>query len=263
MSSSDWWKSALTGTPLRTDADRVYYIETPEDAFADTQQDVPRHRWTKMRRSHYDWLAQELEKLPPGQKIVDIGCGQSQFRDLLDRHYACGVDFYPYPMARLVTDLNGALPLEDGSCDVAVLSNVLEHIFEPRFLLSEMNRILKPGGHMLIVVPFMIKLHQPPYDFFRYTNYALERLCSEAGFAQIRVEGVGNIFDIYDLDRNVRAKVLRRETAGFRKFMVRALLWGARKCDTFAQRQLPPGVRDAADRDGFPHSFAVHAETAA
>ena len=60
MTGPDWWRGALTGDPLREDADRVFYIETPEDAFADTQQDVPRHRWSRMRRSHYDWLAGEL-----------------------------------------------------------------------------------------------------------------------------------------------------------------------------------------------------------
>jgi len=259
MTEPDWWRKALTGAPLHADDDRVYFIETPADAFADTQEEASRHRWSRMRRSHYDWLARELEILPTGQRMVDIGCGQSQFRDLVDRHYVCGIDFYPYPAARVVTDLNRDLPLADSCCDIAILSNVLEHIYEPRSLLAETGRILQSGGRMLIVVPFFIKIHQPPYDFFRYTNFALDRLCREAGFAEVRVEPLGNLFDTYELDRSVRARILRRESAGPRRFALRGLMWAERKCDAIVHRLLPRGVRESADRDGFPHSFAVHA----
>lgn len=258
-SPETWWDTALDGTPLRRDGDRAYFIETPEDVFTDSQPDAPRHRWSKMRRSHYDWLAGEVDTIPAGQRVVDIGCGQSQFRDLFSDHFPCGIDFFPYPGAKVITDLNQPLPLRDGACDVAVLSNVLEHIFEPRSLLTETYRLLASGGHLLVVVPFFIKIHQPPYDFFRYTSFALDRMCHEAGFEDVRVEPIGNLFDTYDLDRSMRAKILRREAGGARRFAVRSLLWAERKCDAMMHKMVPHGLRNAPDQDGFPHSFAVHA----
>jgi SAM-dependent methyltransferase len=260
-SANDWWRDALDGAPIRSDADRAYFIETPSDAFTDTQENVPRHRWTRMRRSHYDWLAKALSTAPAGQRVVDIGCGQSQFRDLLAPHAACGIDFYPYAGAKIVADLNMRLPLKDDSCDAAVLSNVLEHIYEPRSLLAETRRILKPDGIMLVVVPFMIKIHQSPYDFFRYTNFALDRLCRDAGFAEVAVEPLGNLFDTFDLERGVRARILRRETDGWRRQAMRGLMWIERKCDAAIHAILPSGVSAGGpDRDGFPHSFAVRAK---
>ena len=259
MTAEHWWRDALDGIPLRDDGDRVFFVEPPADAFTDTQQNAPRRHWSRMRHAHYEWLAGELGALPGGRQAVDIGCGQSQFHDLLEPHFPCGIDFLPYAGARIVSDLNGRLPLVNESCDVAVLSNVLEHIYEPRILLAETGRILKNGGHMLIVVPFLIKIHQPPYDFFRYTNFALERLCREAGFSDVRVVPLGNLFDTHDLERQVRARILRRECTGIRLFAMRAMLLAERKCDRLIQKLARPGVRNAPDRDGFPHSFAVHA----
>ena len=246
---------------MRSDAMRVYFTEAPPDVFTDTQEDVPRHRWSGMRRSHYDWLERQLDAFPDGRRVIDIGCGQSQFHDLLSRHRSCGVDFYPYRAARVVADLNTGLPFDDATCEIAVLSNVIEHIYEPRRLLAETRRILEPSGAMLLVVPFFIKVHQPPYDFHRYTGFALERMCREAGFSSIRVEPIGNVFDVTEVDRSIRAKVLLREAAGLRKIAVRALLHLERRCDGLIQALLPAGARVRADTDGCPQSFAVLALT--
>lgn len=250
----------MTGTPIRSDKDRVFFIETPSDAFADTQGDVPQHRWSGMRRSHYQWLKQQLGALPDGRRVIDVGCGQSQFRDLLARHYACGIDFFPYPGAHVVTDLNAPLPFVARSCEVAVLSNVLEHVFEPQRLLAEVRRVLEPGGQMLIVVPFFIKVHQPPYDFYRYTGFALQRLCRGAGFARVDIEPLGNVFDIIEVDRKIRARILRRDATGFHLFAVRALLYGERLLDRALLSLLSTSARGEAGSEGCPQSFAVRAQ---
>jgi SAM-dependent methyltransferase len=260
MIDAPWWRDALVGSPLTEEDGRVFFVETPGDAFTDTQEDVPRHRWSRMRRSHFHWLEAELGHLPEGSRLVDIGCGQSQFRELVAVHRACGIDFFPYSGANVVADLNRPLPLASGSCDAAVLSNVLEHIYEPRALLAETARILRPGGRMFVVVPFFIKIHQPPYDFFRYTNFALERMSREAGFGSVRVDSIGNVMDTFTLDRIVRGRILRREVSGMKRSLMRGLLWGERICGTLAERIAPEGLMDAPDRDGFPHSFAVLAE---
>jgi SAM-dependent methyltransferase len=260
MTNTDWWRDELAETPLRWENDRAYFTDSPADVFTDTQTEVPRRHWSRMRQSHYDWLRNALEIGPGGQRVIDIGCGQSQFHDLLERHYPCGIDFYAYPRANIISDLNGTLPLANNSCDVAVLSNVLEHIFEPRALLAETHRVLANGGHMLIAVPFLIKIHQPPYDFYRYTHFALERLCRETGFSEIRVEPLGNLFDTHDLNASVRARILRRETTGWQYQFMRVVLALERKLNNAAISVLGQEKREAIDEDGFPHSFAVFAK---
>ena len=76
------------------------------------------------------------------------------------------------------------------------MSNLLEHMPEPLSLLKECNRILKRNGRLIMTVPFLIKVHQAPYDFLRYTEYMLQRLFLEGGFENFRIEKIGNIFDV-------------------------------------------------------------------
>lgn len=258
MTMVPWWQEVLSHSPLHQEGLRCFFVDSPDDAFVDIQENVLPSRWTRMRWSHYEWLGKEMAKLPKGRRILDIGCGQSQFQNLYIEHDLCGIDFIPYKGANIVADLNRSLPLLDGVCDVAILSNVLEHVYEPQVLLREVYRVLKPGGVVLLVVPFMIKLHQKPYDFFRYTNFALERMFGDRGFVSTRVEPLGNLFDIYDLDRKVRSNILRRESCGWRRLVIRCLLRLGRECDQLSERLSPEALRTAPDQDGFPHSFAVY-----
>ncbi len=81
------------------------------------------------------------------------------------------------------TDLSQPLPFEDGEFDTVVLSDVLEHIPEPWRLVHEIRRILAPGGHALVNVPFLYGIHETPHDYYRFTGFALRRFAAEAGLA--------------------------------------------------------------------------------
>lgn len=262
-----WWREALSGEPLYESDGRVFFVETPSDVAIDEQQDVPQSRWTNMRRHHYQWLSGTIGALNPQSRIVDVGCGPSQFADLMNGHATCGVDIVPYRGVNIVADLGQPLPLADNCADAVVLSNVLEHIYEPHKLIADLHRVLKPGGVMLVVVPFLIKLHQTPYDFHRYTRYALERMCADNGFSRTRVDEIGNLFDVFEIDQRIRTRIILRETAGHRRFLARGLLWLQRKTDRVLYKILPPDTLSARDTDGFPQSYGVHAvkqdETAA
>lgn len=84
-----------------------------------------------------------------------------------------------------------ALPFPEAHADTVICANVLEHVFNHRFLLGEIYRVLKSGGTLVGFVPFLIQYHPDPHDYFRYTSEALEKLLGEAGFAHIRVRTVG------------------------------------------------------------------------
>ena len=70
-------------------------------------------------------------------------------------------------------------------------SNTLEHIPNTEHLLQECARVLKPGGLILGTIPFLLPVHQAPYDFNRYTNFQLTKFLQDAGFHNVIVEPLG------------------------------------------------------------------------
>jgi len=61
------------------------------------------------------------------------------------------------------------LPLEDFSFDTVTCNAVIEHVPDPIRLISEIHRILKPGGYAQLMVPFIFPFHEYPGDYQRYT----------------------------------------------------------------------------------------------
>src|SRR5205085_10263240 len=64
---------------------------------------------------------------------------------------------------------------------------------------EECRRVLRTRGAVVIVVPFLIRLHQVPHDFLRYTRYMLEYLLAKTGFTDIEVREIGDVFDVHDV----------------------------------------------------------------
>lgn len=128
---------------------------------------------------------------PSGARVLDAGAGEAPYRPLFAHCDYLTQDWSasPHPGARsadIVADL-AALPLPDGGLDLVVCTEVLEHIAEPARALGEIARVLRPGGQVLLTVPFVVELHEEPHDYYRYTPYALDRLLTGAGFTEARV----------------------------------------------------------------------------
>ncbi len=167
---------------------KKYYTKVKKDIMPSKD----RMRWTDWRKMNYEFFKDFDYK---DKKVLDLGAGKGHFRDLFKNSDYTAVDFYPYENIDIVADLTEILPFESETWDYVVLSNVLEHISKPRELLKECHRILKKGGKLLITVPFFIKLHQQPYDFYRYTEYALQDLLSD--FNKVEIQRLGTISGIY------------------------------------------------------------------
>ncbi len=88
------------------------------------------------------------------------------------------------------------LPIPDEQYDTIILSDVLEHIKEPKTIWEEMNRVLAPDGILLLNVPFYYWLHEEPFDYHRFTKYALRSMAKESGFEVIQLESVGGVPEI-------------------------------------------------------------------
>lgn len=135
--------------------------------------------------------------------LMDLGCGKAPllryYSDFADEATLVdwGNSMHPNPLLDYQTDLNAPLPFGDAAYDTVILSDVLEHIAEPQALISEVSRILKhDGGMLLLNVPFFYQIHEEPYDFHRYTSFSLARMCEMAGLRVIEISPLGGAPEI-------------------------------------------------------------------
>jgi SAM-dependent methyltransferase len=144
---------------------------------------------TPWRKANWRFLESQLAQLPAEAWVLDVGAGRGDFAALLDRFQTIALDIYPYPEIDLVCDLTVCNPFRPASFDAIVLMNVLEHVYDTHALLGRLSELLKPGGILITAIPFLVKLHQTPLDFVRYTHFALERFAPQHGLVCELLEG--------------------------------------------------------------------------
>ena len=83
-----------------------------------------------------------------------------------------------------------ALPFKEGHFNCVLAVECMEHLADPFLFVRELARVLKAGGTVILTVPFMCHQHPDPYDYWRPTGMALERLFSS--FADVEVTPQGN-----------------------------------------------------------------------
>jgi SAM-dependent methyltransferase len=131
-------------------------------------------------------------------RLLDLGCGKvplyAAYAGLVTE-VTC-VDWAPGEHIDLPCDLSQPLPFGDASFDTIILSDVLEHMPEPGALWREMTRVLAPGGRIVLNVPFYYSVHAHPHDYYRYTNFALERFVALNGLTLLHLEAVGGLVEI-------------------------------------------------------------------
>lgn len=164
-----------------------------------TKQAHPNRRW--MNWLLYDIGERFLLAYAPHLKgvVYDLGCGQQPhktfFLEHADRYV--GIDWCASldgPAPDTIANLNEPLDLPDAAADTVVSLSVMEHLCEPQTMLNEAFRILKPGGAMVLQVPWQWWIHEAPHDYFRYTPYGLIYMFKKAGFDDVRVEAQCGFF---------------------------------------------------------------------
>ena len=93
-------------------------------------------------------------------------------------------------------DLNNPIPLPDARFDTILATDVLEHISRPAHLFMEIARLLRPDGVLIAGVPFLYWIHEEPHDYYRYTEFALRRLCEGSGLTVLSVDPYGGGLEV-------------------------------------------------------------------
>jgi len=155
-----------------------------------------------------------LAAVRTGDRALDIGCGAGDFTAVLAQAGAAaiGVDVAEAALGRARARhagldfrrvrFDGPLALEDCSFELVWASEVIEHVADTALWLSEVRRVLAPGGRLLLSTPSHGRLRvavggverfsEPLGDHLHlYTRRSLAGVLDEFGFSAIRVRAVG------------------------------------------------------------------------
>jgi len=138
------------------------------------------------------WLWAEIAAASPvlSGRLLDVGCGSQPYRSLFPACAYTGLDIdSPRTRALGVADAyydGHRFPFDDGRFDAVLCNQVLEHVFNPAEFLTEVRRVMAPGGRLLLTVPFVWDEHEQPWDYARYSSFGLRSLLEQHGFRVLR-----------------------------------------------------------------------------
>lgn len=144
-------------------------------------------------------VRQASHRLSNGQIVLDAGAGEARHKAYfsqgryvaLDAGY--GDSSWDYSRLDIRGDLE-CIPLRTHSVDCILCMVVLEHTRKPRQVIGEFARILKPGGSLVMVVPFLWEEHQAPHDYFRFTRYGVHSLFESTSLRLDLLDPMGGFF---------------------------------------------------------------------
>jgi len=119
-------------------------------------------------------------------KTLDIGCGQKPYKHLFEVTEYIGLEIDTLgnrsnKKADYFYD-GKIFPFQENTFDTVLSNQVLEHVFNPDEFLSEVHRVLKSQGILLLTVPFVWDEHEQPIDYARYSSFGLKYLLEKHKF---------------------------------------------------------------------------------
>jgi len=141
------------------------------------------------RKGLYEFLGSSLSDIPEGANVLNIGSG-GEVEPVVRK--ACGLrkaavtslDISAEREPNIVADIC-EIEFEE-EFDAIVMAEVLEHVQRPHIAVERVLAALKPGGKLILTVPFIFPIHDRPHDYFRYTKYGLQYLLGDYNEVKIQ-----------------------------------------------------------------------------
>lgn len=115
-------------------------------------------------------------------KTLDVGSGSKPYKELfknVTQYIGMDIEVSGHEHSKSEIDIfydGKTFPFENSTIDSLVFFEVFEHVFNPEQFLSEIARVVKPGGKCVVTIPFIWGEHEQPYDFARYSSFGLKHL---------------------------------------------------------------------------------------
>lgn len=147
------------------------------------------------RKPIYDFIKQHQHEFTG--VILDYGCGNVPYKKMFKKcEKYIGLDYDVTATSAGFKGDDGVIyydgvniPFEDNSMDNVLCFQVLEHVDDPIQSLTEIKRVLKPDGKLMLTLPAAYPIHMAPYDFRRFTSYGIERMLRQTGYSDIFMTG--------------------------------------------------------------------------
>ncbi len=138
---------------------------------------MPRNRFQHFISFRREYIDTYLENVPFTGRVIDIG-GKKESKRGRFRPPRQSIQSWEYSNIDPTTNPDflcpaEKMPIEDHCFDWVVCAEVLEHLAYPYRALDEMIRVLKPGGRLVLLAPFIYSFHGDPDDYQRWTKTKL------------------------------------------------------------------------------------------
>jgi len=145
----------------------------------------------------YKWMQEQAWPAAQGV-MLDYGCGGQPYRSFFEKRITKYIGADVAAAKNVVLDVefvpNQPVPLLDASIDTILANQTLEHVADANFYLSDCNRLLKPGGVLILTAPMQWRHHEVPFDYLRFTRYGLQSLLTKHGFEITSITGSGGVY---------------------------------------------------------------------
>lgn len=130
-------------------------------------------------------------------RVLDLGAGRvgkATYHEILlqnKKSHIITINIAQSSQPHIVCDLETGIAIQNSQFDTVLAFNLFEHISGYQQLAAEIYRVLSKNGTAFVCVPFLIRVHLNPDDFFRYTCSGLTKIFQDAGFQYLEVIPLG------------------------------------------------------------------------